>query len=187
MRRRMSPLALSPDGTSSLVPLRARDGTIQAYALIDAADADWVNQWPWHRHDRGWAVRNEGARPHRKKLMLHRELLGLMHGDGIEGDHIDRDRLNCRRVNLRPLPAGKNQQNTDRRGGTSVYRGVSWNRRKRRWHAQVTADGRKHHLGWFIDEAEAAAAAKAGRLRLLPYTVEASPPDEILLVVGRQP
>lgn len=29
------------------IPLRARDGSIRAYALVDAADAEWLSQWTW--------------------------------------------------------------------------------------------------------------------------------------------
>jgi hypothetical protein len=29
------------------IPLRARDGSVKAWALIDAADAAWLNQWRW--------------------------------------------------------------------------------------------------------------------------------------------
>lgn len=160
------------DGTAR-VPLRARDGSIKAYALIDAADADLVNQWRWYLARDGYATRvhwNDGAPI---CFRLHRELLGLSHGDEREGDHINRDRLDCRRSNLRALPRRANSQNQPSfSGSTSKYRGVHWSKSYRKWAAVVVANGEQHRLGYFGSEEEAAEVARAGRARLLPYAVD---------------
>lgn len=167
------PLALSEDGLTAFVPLRARDGDIKAYAAIDAADAEWVNQRRWGLSDQGYAYRGvciDGKRTH---LKLHREILGLTRGDGMDGDHIDRDRLNCRRGNLRIVPRGKNQQNLNSRvGATSTHRGVCWDATRGKWLAQVKVDGRQKHIGRFDSEAEAAAAVQSVRLAHMPYAVD---------------
>jgi hypothetical protein len=91
----------------------------------------------------------------------------------MEGDHIDRDRLNYRRSNLRALPKGKNSQNqSSYRGSSSAYRGVSWDRRRGKWSAYVCGGGKTTSLGRFNTEEAAAAAAKDGRARLLPFAVD---------------
>jgi hypothetical protein len=155
------------------IPLRARDGSVRAYVVVDAADAAWANQWRWSLNSDGYAVRTERKGGRQRKVRLHRELLGLVHGDGIEGDHKDRDRLNCRRLNLRALPKGANSQNQPSNIGTSSsYRGVSWNRRTRKWVATVKHGGKQIHLGYFEDEGHAAEVARLARLRLMPFTVE---------------
>ena len=155
------------------IPLRAKDGSVRAYALVDAADADFVNQWRWCMDKDGYAIRIQWDGIHSQEFRLHRELLGLTRGDGLEVDHRDRDRLNNRRQNLRVLPKGRNQQNTTSAKGTSSqYRGVHWNKRRQKWRAALTTNGRYMHLGSFTSELQAAEAVKAARLRLMPYAVD---------------
>jgi hypothetical protein len=41
-------------------------------------------------------------------------------------------------------------------GGTSQYKGVCWNGKRRKWIAQISAAGSKKYLGCFDDEVSAA-------------------------------
>jgi hypothetical protein len=41
---------------------------------------------------------------------------------------------------------------------SSQYRGVYWNKRENTWKVQIRYDGKRHHLGYFEDEDEAARA-----------------------------
>lgn len=97
-----------------LIPLRARDGAVRAYAIVDAGDADWVNQWRWCLNN-GYvgrrATRQESGSGPRRLIYLHRALGGLMHGDEVEVDHFDLDHLNNRRKNLRIVTHAQNGQN----------------------------------------------------------------------------
>lgn len=163
----------SDDGLTAFIPLGVRKGVANVYATIDASDAAWAQQWRWHPDKDGYAVREPIESGKRVRRLLHRELLGLSPGDPLEGDHIDRDRLNCRRSNLRSIPGAGNRQNVPGlRDGSSIYRGVTRNKQAGLWHAQVSAHGRNHNLGLFASEADAAEAARAGRQRLLPYAVD---------------
>src|SRR5690348_7035928 len=92
------------------IPLRARDGSIRAHVIVDASDAAWVNQWRWSLSG-GYAYRTATINGRKETVWLHRALLGCIQRDGIEVDHIDRDRLNCRRHNLRRLNHSGNAQN----------------------------------------------------------------------------
>jgi hypothetical protein len=78
----------------------------------------------------------------------------------IEVDHKDRNRLNDTLANLRWVTESTNKKNRHKfgRGGepTSQYRGVSWNKNRRKWHSRITIDGHKFHLGLFEHEEEAA-------------------------------
>lgn len=155
------------------IPLRARDGSIRAYAIIDATDAEFVNQWRWHLGSNGYAERNVHADGKKHNVSLHRELLGLTRGDGLEGDHIDRDRLNDRRENLRILTRPLNRQNTpSTTGSSSRYRGVCWHKLKLKWTAYISLNYRRIHLGNFSDEHEAGAAALAARQSMMTHSVD---------------
>ncbi len=41
------PVFVSGDGLTAKIPLRRMDGTVLAYAIIDATDALWASQWSW--------------------------------------------------------------------------------------------------------------------------------------------
>ena len=97
--------------------------------------------------------------------------LAWLHFHGVwpehQIDHIDENKSNNRISNLRDVPQSMNQHNAikPRKDGTSGYRGVSWDKRVRRWRAQIFANGRKQCIGLF-DTAEAAHAAYlAAKLR----------------------
>lgn len=160
-----------PDESYLRIPLRRRDGTIRAHAIIDAEDAHLaVHRWSL---DRGYAKRNLPRAGGKQRLvLLHREVLGLAPGDGHEVDHIDGDRLNCRRSNMRIATHAQNGQNRASRPGSSPYRGVSWETRRGKWLAQAMLNGVKHNLGCFDDELEAAAVARAWRTSHMTFTNE---------------
>lgn len=145
-------------GGVARIPLVRRDGTIAAEAIVDDADYAALVGWTW-RLSAGRAARREGA----LTILMHRELLGLEHGDGREGDHINRLPLDNRRENLRVVTHAQQQQNLPSMGGTSRYRGVSWFAETSKWRAAVVFQGRQHHLGLFVDEVEAARVAEAFR------------------------
>ncbi len=161
------------DDTTVRIPLRARGGPIKGYTLVDAADADFVNQWRWNLSTKGYAVRGVRVGKRTDSIRLHRELLGLVRGDGLEGDHRNLNKLDNRRSNLRVIPKTAQQQNMpSRTGSSSQYRGVSWNKAARKWEAHARAGGKSHYLGLFVSEEEAAEAARAARALLMPYATD---------------
>jgi AP2 domain len=152
------------------IPLRARDGSVRAYTIVDAADADWVNQWQWGL-ETGYAGRGETRDGRKQTFRLHRELLGLVRGDGVEGDHRNLNKLDNRRKNLRVVSKHQNRQNKpSNRGSSSQYRGVTWNKTLKKWQAYVSPGGKYRHLGLFHSEEDAAQAARKGRAQYLPYS-----------------
>jgi hypothetical protein len=92
---------------------------------------------------------------------MHRELLGLEPGDPLQCDHINRDRLDNRRANLRIVTSAANNTNLGSRGGTSKYRGVHWNKDRHAWHAQARLNGHARYLGLFPLEDDAARAVNS--------------------------
>jgi len=99
--------------------------------------------------------------------------MGLEPGDPREVDHVDFDRLNNRRSNLRVLNKPAHRQHvSSRRTSTSKYRGVSLNRKTGKWLAQVYTKRKNHNFGSFDSEEQAAAAALKGRQLLLPFAID---------------
>ncbi len=134
-------------------------------AIVDDAD-DWVMAFSWHPHTRGYAQRAGPRRADGRKtiITLHRELMGFP--DGLV-DHINRDRMDNRRVNLRVVTAAENAQNRSSHPGTSSnYRNV--HRVGQRWIAAVEMNNKQIYLGRFDHEIDAARVAQEYRLAHMP-------------------
>lgn len=159
-----------------LIPLRKRGGKVVACALVDDADYETVSRSRWSLNTHGYVRRRtrKGEDAGTYCVVLHRQVLGLTHGDGLAGDHINRNRLDCRRSNLRVLTRQQNRQNT---GGwnkpcSSKHRGVSWDRQRRLWKAHATVNYKPHHIGRFKTEEQAARAAREFRELHMPFNQE---------------
>lgn len=74
-------------------------------------------------------------------------------------DHIDRNRLNNTKGNLRTANATQNMMNTSiRKGKVSKYKGVWWNNTAHFWFSGITINKETIHLGCFRTQSEAAIA-----------------------------
>lgn len=138
------------------------------FAVVDDADYELLSQWRWSMHSGGYACR-KGA-----SVLMHRFLLGLERGNRAVVDHINGDKLDNRRGNLRVISQHRNSCNRKRpggqRAGVSRFRGV-WFRNDlrplaKRWGARISVvgvEGKKLavHLGYFVAEEEAARAYDA--------------------------
>src|SRR4051794_8623449 len=88
--------------------------------IVDDEDADKVNQYDWYLSGAGYPHAWMGG----KKVMLHRFLLDVP--SGFEVDHINRDKLDNRRNNLRIVTHQQNNMNKPGRSLTSKYKGVGF-------------------------------------------------------------
>lgn len=154
------------------IPLLARDGRVRAYATVENADFEWLNQWRWHAVDiegKLYAQREE-RHPRRRQVYMHIQIMGAKHIDHINGEGLDN-----RRVNLRRATVAENGQN--RRGpqanSTSGYRGVTWDKARKKWLAQAGLNGKRYYLGRFVDPVEAARAAADFRREHMPFSADA--------------
>ena len=82
-------------------------------------------------------------------------------------DHCDRNTLDNRKSNLRLCNKKENAFNSKKRSGvTSKFKGVSWDKARRRWKAVTAVKGRQIFLGRFNTEREAAQAYNGAVMRL---------------------
>jgi len=85
---------------------------------------------------------------------------------GKQIDHIDGDGLNNCRSNLRASTTSQNHANRRaNRNNTSGFKGVSWNRRARKFEAHITVQRRKSHLKYSDDPRDAARAYNEAALK----------------------
>jgi len=126
-----------------LIPL-----TQNQHAIIDDEDYDWLTQWKWHADWRPnmrsfYAARKEIVGGKWQKIYMHRQILGLKHGDKRQGDHIHHRTLDNRRSQIRIVTSNKNQWNR------KAAKGYYWHKRDRKYQAQIQINGRNVFLGSF--------------------------------------
>lgn len=98
----------------------------------------------------------------KRSISISRLILGLEPGDGLCADHINRVKLDNRKINLRVVTKTENGQNKSKyKNGKSRYRGVR--RSGNRWQAYACLGGKQFHLGSFKTEIEAALAVDSWR------------------------
>lgn len=104
------------------IQIPVKSGSTTVYAIVDACDA-WALDYRWHLRGRAewaYAARSTKSKGKSRKHYLHREVMGLGAFDGLlMVDHMNHDRLDCRRANLRIVTNRENQLN---RKGTRKYR-----------------------------------------------------------------
>ena len=164
-----------PDENSRYVPL-----TQGKFAIVDVADFARVSPFNWSVSVSGKRTYAYGH-PNGKKVSMHRFLTKAP--GGMVVDHIDHNGLNNRQSNLRVCTQHENLLNSRPRGKSSRFKGVCWNRFRRRWVAHICFNGRNLFLGAFTDESEAARAYDRKAYALFGEYAYLNFPEEIRLGV----
>ena len=80
-------------------------------------------------------------------------------------DHIDGNKINNRVENLRPATKSQNMSNRGKQANnTSGFKGVSFIKADNKYEAWIQVNGKKKHLGRFVDPAIAHEAYKKAAL-----------------------
>jgi hypothetical protein len=123
--------------------------------MVDDKDYKYLNQFNWATDEYGTVTSSLGKSG--KRYIMARFLLEAP--DSLEIDHIDGNRLNNQRSNLRFATSSQNKVNRGpRKDNTSGYKGVSWHKQRKKWSARIMAEGKYHSLGLFSQKEEAAKA-----------------------------
>lgn len=157
-----NPRAITLDGDTAYVPL-----TKGLRAMIDHEDAHLVCSMRWSVTSHGYAraayTRQDGTT---ETIFMHRILVGAAVGQYV--DHIDGDKLNNRKTNLRLCQQYQNMANRGApRNSSTGYKGVSLCRETGRYRAILNFRGKVYRLGRFQTAIEAAHAYDAMASRLL--------------------
>lgn len=113
---------------------------------IDIEDIELVSKYKWNYSNHGYCYNNKNG------IFLHNLILNRYPSKETTVDHINRDRLDNRKSNLRVVSYNLNGFNKGKQSNnTSGYVGVSWDKRKRKWEASIKVDRKKRFLGYFDD------------------------------------
>lgn len=138
-----------------LIPL-----TKGRFTLVDDADFEWLNQWKWYLSGNGYATRTS------KHIRMHRVINNTP--DGYDTDHINRDKLDNRRDNLRSVTRSQNNFNSlPPKDNKSGVKGVWWSERWQLWYAQIKVNGKRYNLGSSKNKNEAIELRLAAESRIL--------------------
>lgn len=116
--------------------------------LVDAQDYASFSQRTWGIASGGYAKNDWWDNGKRKTILMHH--LVLPKKEGFEIDHINRNPLDNRRVNLRYATHAQNIANSGlRKINTSGYKGVGWSNMQHAWIARFRSNGHVFILGKF--------------------------------------
>lgn len=124
--------------------------------LVDDEDYDYLNQFRWFAHKNDYtyyATRNIKLNNGKRTILRMQNVIKQAY-NGFIIDHIDHDGLNNQRCNLRICTPRQNMMNKNPK---HKYLGVRLLRNKY-ISAQITAQGKYIHLGYFKTEESAARA-----------------------------
>lgn len=116
-----------------------------AYLLVDDSNKN-LEKYRWYLHSEGYARATiEG-----KRIFAHRLIMNTP--ANLYTDHINRDKLDNRKANLRTCEPRFNNVNIPaHKRNKSGYKGVSWFKRDKVWTAQICVKGKRINLGRFTD------------------------------------
>jgi hypothetical protein len=136
------------------------------FASIDDSTYELVTRLgPWYLSDKGYATANapqKAGNPielYPKTIRMHRLVMGICHnGDPRQVDHINGDRLDNRRDNLRICDRKGNAQNKSKQktSASSRYKGITRACNSDGWVAQIMVCHKNHYLGTYDTQEDAA-------------------------------
>lgn len=133
-------------------------------ATVDDEVYEEIAQYKWGFVGR-YAYTQEWTKGTSKNIYMHRMIMGFP--SQMEIDHINGDGLDNRKANLRVVSHAQNMANQKSRKNTSsIYKGVSWNKRRGKWESYIETSGKKKHLGYSLDEQEAAKTYDVAAIRI---------------------
>lgn len=107
-------------------------------------------------------IASSGSVSKRISVGGHRIVWEMHHGpipEGMQIDHVNRDRSDNRLQNIRLATISQNHANkTAQRNNASGHKGVYWCNTRSRWIAKLVSDGRHIYIGSFKDLDKAAGA-----------------------------
>jgi len=130
-------------------------------AQVDDDDYAYLSAFKWSQAGGGYARTAVAG----KSYYMHKVVMMCSSDDMV--DHIDGNKLNNQKSNLRKCTQLENTRNRklDKRN-KSGYKGVTWYPRDEKWRASISVSGKVKWLGLFSDPKEAAMAYDLAAVKL---------------------
>ena len=132
----------------NIIQLKSNKGQ----TIVDDDDFALLSRHVWSLHSEGYAIcRTVNG----SNVFLHRLVMGTSPKVGLYVDHINRDKLDNRKENLRFVTNSENQFN---RAVSAKNTGVTWHTASGKWRARMRINGKELYLGIFNKKQEAVKA-----------------------------
>ena len=133
---------------------------ISGYALIDDEDFNELSKYKWHLAV-GYAKCGVQSKGKWRNISMHQVIMSTP--KGMDTDHIDGNRLNNQKANLRICTHAQNNHNSKiPRNNTTGFKGVVFHRNTKKFMAQIAVNKKRIYLGLFSSLKEAALAYNEG-------------------------
>lgn len=128
--------------------------------IIDLEDVENLKKYTWSLTPDGYAR----TKINKKHFLMHRIIMKCPSNKVI--DHINRNRLDNRKSNLRICTILENCHNKNiPTNNKSGFAGVIFNKKSKKWKAYIMCNGINYHLGFYLDKKEAIQARKKAELK----------------------
>jgi len=130
-------------------------------AIVDDEDFETLSKISWYEMQ-GYAKGKKylgviNGKKRNKYFSMHRIIMKTP--EGMHTDHINANKLDNRKENLRICTCSENLRNAKPyAGGSSDYKGVYFNKECQKWRAYITINKVRKHIGTFDREEDAALA-----------------------------
>lgn len=125
--------------------------------IIDSGDLPLVKDKRWTIDKDGYVINYTHKKINGKKqttqTRIHRLIMGAKPGEII--DHINGNRLDNSKKNLRVVSSSINALNRHKKQGKTNYFGVFFNKQFKKYQTKIMVEGKTKHLGFFDNPKEA--------------------------------
>lgn len=119
--------------------------TKNKYALVDDSDYKELSKYKWCISNLKYAVRRMPKEASRV-IYMHRVIANVREDQQV--DHVNRDKLDNRRSNLRAASEAENRRNMPARSDNkSGYKGIHWDNNRKKYVVQICVNGRGYWGG----------------------------------------
>lgn len=134
-------------------------------AIVDDEDFPFLSRFNWQLHNSGngmyYAEINvmprEGNKRGDFKVHVPMHAFLIKRGKFERVEFVNKNTLDYRKKNLMLVTYNQNiHRAAKRKGASSKYKGVSFNKRHQNWIVGITYNRKRMHLGYFLDEKQAA-------------------------------
>lgn len=136
------------------IVLKNRTGVVVGTAKIDKEETERCSGYKWSLNKDGYVISSKGG----SNFYLHRYLIGASKGEYV--DHINYDRLDNRKENLRICTNSQNLMHRSRlaSNNTTGYHGIIFRKDRNKFRVEIQANKEKIFIGHYdkIDDAIAA-------------------------------
>lgn len=134
------------EDTFAKIVLYDKEGNINGYSLIDLEDVEKIKDYKWYLTRDGYCANSVKSK---NRVRLHRFLLNVQ--DDKIVDHVNRDKLDNRKCNLRIATPSENMHNRNlSKNNKSGFSGIWHDVKRGKWEVQICINNRKKRIGIFV-------------------------------------